>query len=310
MREHREISEKKHVVLMGGWSSEREISLRSGENVYHAMKNLGLDVMAYDVTRESVKRLAEIDADMAFIALHGAFGEDGCVQGLLECYGIPYTGSGVAASAVSMNKILSKRILAAAGLPLAKHVEIDRDLSCMRDIETLGFPLVLKAVSEGSSVGVEIIHNSRELERRLPSFAKAFPRSFAESYIAGREMTIGVIRKKEDFKCYPILELKPKKDFYDFEAKYTAGMTDFIIPAPLSDKIRDELRSLAKQVYRALGLAGVARIDVILDSNEKPWILEANTIPGMTATSDVPAMAAAEGQSIEELVTDILESAL
>lgn len=308
MLEQRGISEKKHVVLMGGWSSEREISLRSGENVYRAMKNLGFDVIAYDVTRETVKHIGELGVDMAFIALHGAFGEDGCIQGMLECLGISYTGSGVAASAVSMDKILTKKILAASGLPVAKHVEMN--LSQREEIEKLGFPMVLKAVSEGSSVGVELIRDKSELDHRLPSFIQEFPRSFAESYVAGREMTIGVIRNKQGLKAFPILELKPKKDFYDYEAKYTEGMTDFIIPANISNDLRDRLWALAKKAYEALGLAGVARIDVIVDADQRPWILEANTIPGMTATSDIPAMAAAEGLSMETLVLDILESAL
>ncbi len=303
--------DKTIAVLMGGLSSEREISLRSGNNIHQALTNLGLTAVKIDVQRDIAQVLSHSKIDLAFIALHGKYGEDGCIQGLLEIMNIPYTGSGVTASAISMNKSLTKKILKQANIPVPDNVDIDiQNLRASIDsIEAkLGFPVIIKALGEGSSVGIELINSRQALESTLPSFMKKFPDAFAEQYIKGKEMTIGVLGTPSRQEVFPILELRPKNAFYDFEAKYTKDMTEFVIPADIPSGLTTRLQDLAQQGYRALGLSGVARLDLMLDAQEQPFFLEANTIPGFTETSDIPAMARAQNMSYEELMLKILET--
>ncbi len=304
-------ADKRIAVLMGGMSSEREISLRSGRNIHQALTNLGLNSFTIDVQKDIPSVLSREKIDIAVIALHGRYGEDGCIQGLLEIMGIPYSGSGVRASAIAMNKIVTKKVLQQSGIPVPSHIELavlptESRIDAVK--KEIGFPVVLKALSEGSSVGVELIRDQESLVKRLPSFLKEFPGAFAEQYIKGREMTIGVLGNREFQEVFPILELKPKNAFYDFEAKYTKDMTEFIIPAAVNTELTKKLQELAARAYRALDLAGVARLDLILDSQDRPYFLEANTIPGFTETSDVPAMARALNMSYEELMIRMLDT--
>jgi len=296
-------------VLSGGLSPERDISIRSGNNIFNALSNLGINSVIIDVDRNISDTLATEKIDLAFIALHGKYGEDGCIQGLLEIMGIPYTGSSVCASANGMNKFLTKKILMASGIPVPAHVELTGDINTLKkQIKTeLGFPVILKPMEEGSSVGVELIHSENEFDSRFISYTSEHPCSFAEKYIKGTELTVGVIGNKNDITVFPILELRPKNEFYDYEAKYTKGMTDFIIPAEIPQDLTEKIKDLSVKGFKALGLSGVARLDLMLDDKLNPYFLEANTIPGFTETSDIPAMAQAVGMSFEELVVKIMD---
>lgn len=298
------------AVLMGGFSSEREVSLRSGENVYSALKNLGLNAVKIDAGRDVYQQLKDCKADIAFIALHGEAGEDGCIQGLLEFSGIPYTGSGVGESRLGMNKLLTKKILLASGLPVPDFVEFKPHFledSKRAVIERLGFPVVLKPVSEGSSIGVELIKSESDFLSMIDGYVEKYKHTFAEQYVKGKELTVGILGREPDLHVFPILELRPHNEFYDYEAKYTKGMTDFIIPAELSEECTRKVKDTAREVYSHLGLSGVARVDLMIDADENMYFLEANTIPGLTETSDIPAMAQAEGMSSEELMIKILD---
>jgi D-alanine-D-alanine ligase len=303
---------KKIGVLMGGLSSEREISLRSGDNIFRALKKLGLNTVKIDVGRGICDDLKKEKIDIAFIALHGKYGEDGAIQGLLEIAGIPYTGTGVLGSAIGMNKAVTKKILSESGIPVPKSISIQSgdNEKLIRSIQSgLGYPVVLKPNCEGSSIGVVLIKDEEELRKALPSYQKDYPDSFIEEFIKGREITIGVVGDSEKVDILPILELKPKNEFYDFEAKYTKGMTDFEIPAKLSGESEKIVHEYCRTAFRALHCNGVIRLDAILDSNEKPYFLEINTLPGMTDTSDIPAMAAVSG-SFEEIAVRILDGAV
>lgn len=298
-------------VLMGGISSEREISLRSGSRVFQALQNLGLKAVKIDVTENIVFDLLKTKIDLAFVALHGPYGEDGCIQGVLEWLKIPYTGSDVAASGISMDKLLTKKILKSSGVPVPDCVDIDFtevEKSVRQAGDELGYPLVLKPCKEGSSIGVVLIKSETEFDSMISDYLKKFPQCFAEKYIKGKEVTVGVLGDEKSQHVFPILELRPKHEFYDFEAKYTQGLTDFVIPADLEDELTARIRSMAQRSFVSLGLRGVARIDFMIDANDGVYALESNTIPGLTETSDVPAMARAENMTFEELVIQILDS--
>lgn len=301
---------KNIAVLMGGLSSEREVSIRSGENVYNALVNLGFKVTKMDVDANIARRLVKDNIDVAVIMLHGKYGEDGVIQGVLELLGIPYTGCNVLTSAIGMNKIVTKELLRANGIPVSPYVKLtssNPDKS-FEDIMTLGLPVVLKPIDEGSSVGVEIIRDEDQLRGKLRSYLRRYPNSFAEKAIIGKEITMGVIGKDEDLTVLPIMELKPKKEFYDYEAKYTKGMTDFVIPAEISKEQEEMVIDYTKKAFKVLGCRGVVRFDAIVSQEDGlPYFLEVNTIPGMTETSDIPAMAKAAGMTFEEVVLKMLE---
>ncbi|MEN2997805.1 MAG: D-alanine--D-alanine ligase [Brevinematia bacterium] len=300
---------KNIAVLMGGLSSEREVSIRSGENVYNALVSLGFKVTKMDVDANIARRLVKDNVDVAVIMLHGKYGEDGVIQGVLELLGIPYTGCDVLTSAIGMNKIVTKELLRSNGIPTPAYVRLtpsNPDKS-FEDIMALGLPVVLKPVDEGSSVGVEIIRDEDQLRGKLRNYLRRHPNSFAEKAIFGKEITMGVIGKGDDLTVLPIMELKPKKEFYDYEAKYTKGMTDFVIPAELTQEQEKEVIEYTKKAFRVLGCRGVVRFDAIMSEEGIPYFLEVNTIPGMTETSDIPAMAKAAGMTFEEVVLKILE---
>lgn len=302
--------DKKIAVLMGGMSSEREISLRSGENIYTGLISAGLHCVKIDVKRDIASVLSNEKPDIAFIALHGTYGEDGCIQGLLEIMEIPYTGSGVLASSIAMNKYLTKKIAIASGIPVPAYIKLDKNnISSTKDKikSRLGFPVILKPVEEGSSIGVELIHTEAELDGMIDNYITKFPASFAEQYIKGKEITIGVLGKGKNLTEFPILELCPKNEFYDYEAKYTKGLTEMIIPAKISKAVAQEAQTLAKKGFIVFGLSGIARLDFMIDDSDKLYLIEANTNPGFTSTSDIPEMATAKGMSIEELLVKTLD---
>ncbi|MCX8028789.1 MAG: D-alanine--D-alanine ligase [Brevinematales bacterium] len=301
---------KNIAVLMGGISSEREVSIRSGENVYNALVNLGFRVVKMDVDANIARRLVKDNVDVAVIMLHGRYGEDGVIQGVLEMLGIPYTGCDVLTSAIGMNKIFTKEILKANSIPTSPYIRLtpgSPDKS-FEDIMKLGLPVVLKPINEGSSVGVEIIKDEDQLVGKLRSYLRRYPNSFAEKAIFGTEITIGAIGKGDNITILPIMELRPRKEFYDYEAKYTKGMTDFIIPAEISKEQEEKVIEYTKKAFSVLNCKGVVRFDAIISKEDGiPYFLEVNTIPGMTETSDIPAMAKAAGMSFEEVVLKILE---
>jgi len=308
-----ELKNKKICVLMGGRSGEREVSLRSGQRVFDSLKRQGFNVISLDLEDDLTSKLKQEKVDIVYIILHGKFGEDGTVQGMLELAGIPYTGSKVLASALAMNKLAAKRIFDAVGIPTPRYLGIDGSLEIKQEIEKVKklfpLPLVLKPTSEGSSLGVHLIKQAEELDTILMKVANEYKEVFVEEYINGKEVTVGIIGKGEGLQALPVLELVPKKEFYDYEAKYTEGMTEFILPARLSKPLYQKTQAVALAAHKALGCYGVSRVDIIVGKDHVPYVHEVNSIPGMTERSDLPAEAAAAGISFDQLVVKILESA-
>jgi D-alanine-D-alanine ligase len=252
--------------------------------------------------------------DVAFVALHGALGEDGVIQGVLEFAGLPYTGSGVLACALTLNKLQTKRVLRAEGLSTPDWVEItpgeDLDDKAAEIVAQLGLPVVLKPVTEGSSVGITIPKTEADLRANLTELAAGYGGGFAEAYVKGTELTVGVIGVGERTRALPVLELVSHNDFYDYEAKYTKGLTDLIAPARISAEATARAQAIALAAHQALGCHGVSRVDLMLDAAGELWVTELNSMPGMTETSDLPHAAEAAGISYDELVLEILSSAL
>lgn len=302
----------KHIcVLKGGLSAEREVSLNSGAACAKALRELGYKVSELDVGRDIAQKLAEIKPDVVFNALHGNYGEDGCVQGLLELMGIPYTHSGVLASSVAMDKPMAKRIFAAAGLTCPQGVTLTM-AELLKGGDPMPRPFVVKPASEGSSVGVYIVteQDNRPLNVVLEKDAGDLGRSFlVEQYIPGRELTVAVL----DDKPLGVTELKPHSGFYDYENKYTSGKTEHLCPAPLPADKAKEVMEMALVAHRALGCRGLSRADFRYDdtspSKQKFYLLEVNTQPGMTALSLSPEQAAYAGISFNTLVQKLVEDA-
>ena len=299
---------------MGGRSGERSVSLRSGKRVLESLQKQGYNAVSMDLEDDLISALKKSKIDVVYIILHGRHGEDGTVQGLLEIAGIPYTGSKVLASALAMHKVAAKRIFEAVGIPTPRYLEIDGASDIAKSADWIrnafSFPLVLKPVSEGSSLGVYLVKQRSELEPLLKETVAKYKDMFVEEYVKGREVTVGIIGTGKDVQALPILELVPKKEFYDFEAKYTEGLTEFILPARLPKPLYEKTREIALSAHRALGCHGVSRVDIIIGPDHVPYVHEVNTIPGMTDRSDLPAQAAHAGISFDELVVKILESAL
>lgn len=308
------LKNKKIAVLCGGRSGEREVSLRSGKRVHDSLISQGFSSVIIDTKDDFIPRLKQENVDIACIMLHGTFGEDGCIQGLLETIGIPYTGSKVLASSLGMNKVASKRVWQALGIPTPNYVVIDRSADiaaqCADILKYFPFPLVVKPVSEGSSLGVTIMKDSAGFADVVMSTAQQFGDVFIEEFINGVQVTVGILEGGDGLRTLPVLELRPKTDFYDYEAKYTKGMTEFILPAELPRQVYRNCQLTASKAFKALSCRGFARIDMIVDRDGMPFVHDANTIPGMTDLSDLPAQAAADGISYDELVLRILESAL
>ncbi len=305
--------DKTVAVLMGGISSEREVSLRSGANCLRALQNLGYRAVAVDAQRDVARRLADAGAEVAFLALHGRYGEDGTIQGLLEILDIPYTGSGVLASALAMNKVACKKVVGQSGVPTPVWREIDPWISAAEAAAAverdLGYPLMFKPVQEGSSVGVVKLTSPGDLAAVIERGRADFGSVFVERCVVGTEITVGVLEGPRGPWALPILELVPKRDFYDYEAKYTSGLTEFVIPARLEADVYAEAQRLACRVFEAVGCRGYCRVDFMVDKVEGPQFMEVNTLPGMTDLSDLPAQARHIGMSYDELVELILGTA-
>ena len=314
--EKEQLLKKRIAVLMGGKSVERQVSLRSGARVMAALQKLGADAIAIDpIDEDWTGQLHEASIEVVFLgALHGKGGEDGTVQGVLETFEYAYTGSGVLASALAMNKVMTKRVLSATNIPTPNYLAVDPDLSldpqCEGAVDLLRLPLVLKPTSEGSSVGISIVKELPELKRLARKTQYEFGEIFFEQYIRGTEVTVGLLGVKTNLRALPVLELVPKREFYDYEAKYTEGMTEFFIPARLSDPLTHRVQEIAVNTHKAIGCWGVSRVDMMIDADGQPYVTEINTLPGLTELSDLPAQAAAVGISYDELIQEILASAM
>ncbi len=300
----------KIAVLNGGMSSEAEISRRSGKGCYEALKRLGFtNVDLVEVDENITEKLKAGKYELAYNALHGKYGEDGCIQGILEILKIPYTGCGVMASAVCMNKEYTKRILSSCkDIPLIKSVFVRKGDDVMELTKDLQYPLITKPVCEGSSFGMTKVNSRDELLAAYNEAAKFNNDVLIEEYLVGAGCTVGVLECNGEPFATEILELRPKNEWYDYEAKYTKGMTEFILPAELSDEMTKRVKSLAVKAAEISGCSGVCRVDFLI-VNDIPYVLEINTSPGMTETSDLPAQSAAMGIDYDNLVLLILNSA-
>jgi len=289
------------AVLEGGLSAEREVSLKSGKAVADALRSRGFDVIQIDVTRDLARQLTEAGVQVAVNMLHGTYGEDGCVQGLLEIMGIPYTGSGVEASALAMDKVRTKRLLAAAGMPVARDVVLaPGDIDGFES--PFGYPVVVKPVAEGSSVGTAVVQAPEEFATALEQAAE-FGSLMVEQYVGGPEITVSML----DGQALPPVEIRPHDGFYDFSNMYTSGCTSYICPAEIPQSSIEYVQSLARQACDALGVLGVARVDFMMGGG--PVVLEVNTIPGMTELSLVPMAAREAGLDFGDLAVRILQGA-
>lgn len=304
----------KIAVLCGGMSNERDVSLRSGKNVLAALKRLGYNnAEIVDATRDSVKTLTDGNFEYAYNTLHGKYGEDGCIQGLLEILGIKYTGCKVKSSAICMDKEMTKNLLYANGLNIIKSVCIryEENLDIESIVKDLKFPLMVKPSAEGSSIGMSKVDNIEELKDALKIAQKSDKKILLEEYLQGTSITVGVLEDVEKAEIFatPILEFRTKTLWYDYEAKYTEGMTEFILPAQLSEKLTNEIKQMAINAHKACDCTGVSRVDFLI-YNDIPYVLEINTNPGMTDLSDLPAQANAMGINYDNLVQLVLNTAL
>lgn len=295
----------KVAVLMGGLSAEREISLQSGNAVLTALQNKGVDAHGVDVGENIASELIEGNYQRVFIVLHGRGGEDGTMQGLLEIMRLPYTGSGVMASSLAMDKLKTKQIWRAMGLPTPDFYIIDSQISCQQALETLGLPLIIKPVLEGSSIGMSKVE---EVEELIPAWQKAQlcgGTVIAESWIEGDEYTAALLGDQ----VLPMIKLKTSHKFYDYDAKYDADDTQYVCPCGLPGERESALAELAKKAFDAVNASTWGRVDFMVDEKNEPWLIEVNTVPGMTSHSLVPMAAKQAGMSFDYLVLDILSAA-
>jgi len=297
----------KVAVLMGGTSAERDVSLVSGAAVLKGLQEKGVDAHGVDASPSNIGELKAMGFDRAFIVLHGRWGEDGIVQGALQAIGLPYTGSGgVLGCALAMDKVRTKQVWQSLDLPTAKYRVLGSEADLEGLIEELGLPLFLKPAREGSSVGVgKVIQESELLETYLQS-AQVGDDVVAEQFIAGAELTVTILKGE----ALPAIRMSTDNEFYDYQAKYESNDTRYFCPAGLPDELEQEVRHLALQAFNALDCAVWGRVDVMLTADNRPLLLEVNTVPGMTSHSLVPIAAAATGRSFEDLVVEILETTL
>lgn len=299
----------KIAVLMGGPSSEAEVSRRSGKNVFKALQNLGYkNAELIEVDENIAKTLQDKGIELVYNAMHGRFGEDGCIQGMLEVMGIPYTGCGVMASSVCMNKEYTKNILKEAGIPLIKSVLVRKGEDYKDKIKGLKYPFMLKPVSEGSSIGMYKVNTPEEMEECFKKSAQCGQDVMVEEYVTGKSVTVGVLEDNNKLFATEILEFRTKTEWYDYEAKYTAGMTEFILPAQLSPEMTAKVKQISIDAFKACDCRGVSRVDFMVCKDE-PYVLEINTSPGMTDLSDLPAQSAAMSIDYDTLVQIILNGA-
>ena len=300
---------------MGGWSSERDVSLRTGQAVHQSLIRRHYDAVPIDVTDRLYHDLKEHKVALAFLSLHGPGGEDGTIQGFLETIGMPYTGSGVQASAVGMHKVITKTVLAAHDIPVPAGTVVPRgdapSLAKVLKAATLKLPVVVKPASQGSTIGVTIVRQASQWKGALALAHRYDPDAMIEAYIPGHEVTVSILGVAGGIpKVLPAVEIVAPDGFYDFSAKYQKGKTRYLCPAPLSAKILRQIGKLGRRTYQVLGCEGAARVDFRITPKGRPYVLEINTAPGMTETSLLPMAAAQAGIDYDSLVEWILQSAL
>jgi len=296
------------AVVMGGPSWERDISIASGSEVMRALQTLGYEAKSLDYDIHFVDALRKLSPDVVFNALHGPGGEDGQIQGVLDWLGIPYTGSGVQATALSIDKHLTKKLLAAEGLPTPVWDLFDLSGGTLPLLPgALDMPLVIKPRYEGSSAGVSIVKSHEQWTAAMVSAAKEFPQILAEEFVAGRELSCGILAEE----ALPLAEIVPTQDeFYNFDAKYKPGGSRHLIPAPIDDDLSARLQMLALSVHRMIGLRDYSRTDFIITSEGRPYILEVNALPGLTPTSVLPDECRSVGISFETLIERLITLAM
>jgi D-alanine-D-alanine ligase len=295
---------RKIAVMMGGLSREREISLKTGKAILKALSEKGYPVIPFDVGSDVAEKLVREKIECAFLALHGRFGEDGTIQGMLELMRIPYTGSGVLASALGMHKIISKKLFLCEKIPTPRfevfqRKEIKKDLS---KLAFLSLPVVVKPAREGSTIGVSVVQREEELGPALKKAAEYDEEILVEEFMKGKEITVGIL---EDIPL-PVIEIVPKSGFYDYYAKYTKGETQYIVPARIPREKYLAAQEMSLKAFQLLGCSGVARVDLMTDENENPYVIDVNTMPGMTETSLLPKAALYAGIPFTDLVERIL----
>lgn len=301
-----DIFKSKVAVLMGGVSSEREVSLRSGNAVLDALLRSGVDAFGIDLKENAIQEIISHNFDIAFIALHGRGGEDGCIQGVLEWLNKPYTGSDVMSSAVAMNKYKTKQIWSSLGLdtPKSKLVANYDELSIA--VKELAFPLMVKPLHEGSSIGISKVYNSEQLKAAFELADKFDKKIMVEEFVDGQEFTVAIVGDN----ILPVIGMETKNEFYDFDAKYNSTETVYKIPSGLNESQESIVKKLAWEGYASLECSGWGRVDIMLDLKGKPWLIEVNTCPGMTERSLVPQAAKEVGVDFDQLVLSILETVI
>lgn len=313
------LTNKKIGVLMGGTSAEKEVSMKSGTAVCNALKSLNYNVVAIDVGRDICEALRREEIEIAFLTLHGGSGEDGSIQGLLEVMDILYTGSGVLASALAMDKEASKKVFLYHGIPVPPFKVVMRDTLGVRgrvqktvfqtlNSELIDFelPWVIKPTTEGSSVGVSIVRKESSLDAAMERALIFGERVIMEKYIKGKEIHVGILNDN----ILGAVEVRPKVEFYSYEAKYTTGLTEYILPPDVEPRILQRAEMVALSAHMALGCRGATRVDLIVDGEGNPYVLEVNTIPGMTETSLLPKIAGLSGLNFSLLIEEILKEAI
>jgi D-alanine-D-alanine ligase len=297
-------------VLFGGRSAEREVSIMSGSGVLQALRSKGIDAHGFDPAERSLAELAAEKFDRVFIALHGRYGEDGSLQGALEQLGIPYTGSGVMASSVGMDKITTKIVWLAHGVPTPKYAVIDTDTDLDAVVADLGLPLIVKPPLEGSTIGITKVTRAEDFKAAVDLAHRYDKLVLAEQFISGREFSVPLLGTGQSARALPIIEIVAPEGNYDYQNKYFTDDTKYHCPAPLDAATTEAIQRHVEKAYRALGCEGWSRIDVLLrETDNRPFLLEVNTSPGMTTHSLVPMAARAEGTSYEDLCVEILRSA-
>ncbi len=301
----------KIAVLCGGMSSEAEVSRRSGKNCFGALQRLGFkNAELVEVDKNIAQKLQDGKYDYAYNALHGKYGEDGCIQGILEILQIPYSGCGVMSSAICMNKEYTKRILSThSEIPLAKSAFVRKGEDVMEKTKDLKYPVFTKPVSEGSSFGMTKVNSKEELQAAYNEAVKYNDDVLIEEFINGVFVTVGVLEKDGKNFATEILEIRPKNEWYDYEAKYTPGMSEFILPANLSKELTEKVKQIAVMAHETAGCRGVSRVDFMISDDGIPYVIEINTSPGMTETSDLPAQSKIMGIDYDTLVEIILSGA-
>ena len=293
-------------LLYGGSSSEREVSLMSGEAIHQAMLNLGVDVVAIDADDNLLQSLPGYNLDLVFIALHGPGGEDGTLQGALEYLKLPYTGSGVLASALAMDKLRCKQMWQGMGLPTTDFALLHANSDWAAELQRLGGQVMVKPAAEGSSIGMSRVATPEQLQAAWTDACQYNTSVIAESLLPGPEYTVAIL----DGQLLPSIRIESNAEFYDYEAKYFSDQTQYLCPSELSESREQELQTLSMQAFDSLGCRGWGRVDVMVDDQGQFQLLEVNTVPGMTSHSLVPMAAKAAGLSFDQLVASIIEGAL